>query len=193
MILFTALAERRKSSSPLTNVATVIAASLLLALSAKISVPFYPVPLTMQTFVVIGLGLALGPQRGLAAVLLYLAEGAAGLPVFAGTPEKGIGIAYMMGPTGGYLAGYIPAVLIAGWLALCGWDRNPFLTLAAALLAGAVIYVPGLLWLGSVIGFDRPVLQYGLYPFVFGDIVKAALAALVFPAAWRWLASKGVA
>ncbi|MBX3567563.1 MAG: biotin transporter BioY [Rhizobiaceae bacterium] len=193
MILFAAIAERRKSSSLLTNVATVVAASLLLALSAKISVPFYPVPLTMQTFVVIGLGLALGPTRGLAAVLLYLAEGAAGLPVFAGTPEKGIGIAYMMGPTGGYLAGYIPAVLVAGRLAQRGWDRNTVLTLAAALLAGAVIYVPGLLWLGNVIGFDKPVLHYGLYPFVFGDIVKAALAALVFPAAWRWLASKDVA
>jgi biotin transport system substrate-specific component len=160
---------------------------LLLAISAKVSIPFYPVPLTMQTFVVIGLGLALGPWRGIAAVLLYLAEGAAGLPVFAGTPEKGVGLAYLAGPTGGYLFGCLPVIAVAGWLAVRGWDRNPTRAFAAALLAGAVIYVPGLLWLGAVIGFDKPVLELGLYPFIPGDIVKAALAAILFPAAWRAL------
>lgn len=186
MTLYNALTgERSHTTARLLDVTVIVASSLVLALSAKISVPFYPVPLTMQTFVVIGLGLALGPQRALAAVLLYLGIGAAGLPVFAGTPEKGIGLAYMTGPTGGYLLGYIPAALIGGWLAMRGWDRNPFLTLFAALVAGAVIYVPGLLWLGTVIGFDKPVLQYGLYPFIFGDLVKAALAAILFPAAWK--------
>lgn len=191
MTLFHALARRDGDTGFALNAATVVVGSLLLALSARISVPFYPVPLTMQTFVVIGLGLALGPWRAGAAVLLYLAEGAAGVPVFAGTPEKGIGLAYMMGPTGGYLAGYLPAAMLAGWLAMRGWDRNPLSAMTAALLAGAVIYVPGLLWLGAVIGFDKPVLAFGLYPFVLGDIVKALLAAVTFPAAWKWLSARG--
>jgi biotin transport system substrate-specific component len=169
----------------------VATAALLLTVSAKISIPFYPVPLTMQTFVVIGLGLALGPWRASAAVLLYLAAGAAGLPVFAGTPQQGIGLTYMLGPTGGYLLGYLPAVALGGWLAKQEWDRRSLHTMIAALLSGAVIYVPGLLWLGTVIGFDKPVLQLGLYPFIFGDIVKAALAALIFPMAWKVLKAKG--
>lgn len=191
MTIFDALSERRGLGSLAIEATTVAAASLLLTISAKISVPFYPVPLTMQTFVVIGLGLALGPVRGVAAIGLYLVEGAAGFPVFAGTPEKGMGLAYMMGPTAGYLLGYLPAVLLAGWLAVRGWDRNPLSAMAAALFAGAVIYVPGLLWLGVVLGFDKPVLQFGLYPFIFGDIAKALLAALVFPAAWKWLDVRG--
>jgi biotin transport system substrate-specific component len=116
---------------------TAVAGSILLAISAKISIPFYPVPLTMQTFMVIGLGLALGPRLGMAAVALYLAQGAAGLPVFAGTPEKGIGLAYMMGPTGGYLLGYLIAAFVAGHLAERGMDRSPVSAFGAALLAGA--------------------------------------------------------
>lgn len=191
MTLYAALIAQDRTRISAMDIVAVLAGSLLLALSAKISVPFYPVPLTMQTFVVIGLGLALGPARAAAAVLLYLAEGAAGVPVFAGTPQNGIGLAYMMGPTGGYLLGYLPAVLVGGWLAERAWDRSPLTAMAAALVAGAVIYVPGLLWLGSVIGFDKPVLQLGLIPFIPGDIVKALLAAIVFPAAWKWLAARG--
>ncbi|MFH1345931.1 MAG: biotin transporter BioY [Pseudomonadota bacterium] len=185
MTIYSVISRRWGTSHLAIDATTVFAASLLLAVSAKIAVPFYPVPITMQTLVVIGLGLALGPVRGLAAVALYLAEGAAGFPVFAGTPQKGIGLAYMMGPTGGYLLGYLPAVLLAGWLGVRGWDRNPLSAMAAALLAGAVIYVPGLLWLGAVLGFDKPILQVGLYPFIFGDIVKALLAVLIFPTAWK--------
>lgn len=192
MTLYQGAAARRTSRLNTMDVVAVIAGSLLLTLSAKVQVPFYPVPMTMQTLVVIGLGLALGPVRGAAAVLLYLAQGAIGLPVFAGTPEKGIGLAYMVGPTGGYLLGYLFAALLAGWLAERGWDRNPFSAMAAALLAAAVIYMPGLLWLGSVVGFDKPVLAFGLYPFIPGDIVKAALAAIAFPAAWKWLSAKGM-
>lgn len=192
MTLYNAVANGQGGRITSTDVIAVIAGSLLLTLSAKVQVPFYPVPMTMQTLVVIGLGLALGPVRGAAAVALYLAQGAAGLPVFAGTPEKGIGLAYMMGPTGGFLLGYLPAALLAGWLAERGWDRNVFSAMAAALLAGAVIYVPGLLWLGTVIGWDKPVLAYGLIPFIPGDIAKAMLAAIAFPAAWKWLSNKGM-
>lgn len=192
MTLYQAIAPERASQFSPMDVLAVVAGSLLLTLSARIQVPFYPVPMTMQTLVVIGLGLALGPMRGAAAVALYFAQGAFGLPVFAGTPEKGIGLAYMTGPTGGYLAGYIPATLLAGWLARRGWDRNPFTAMAAALLAGAVIYVPGLLWLGAVIGWEKPVLAFGLYPFIPADIAKAMLAAIAFPAAWKRLSAKGV-
>lgn len=192
MTLYQAVADTKTSRLTTMDVVAVVAGSLLLTLSAKVQVPFYPVPMTMQTLVVIGLGLALGPVRGAAAVALYLAQGALGLPVFAGTPEKGIGLAYMMGPTGGYLAGYLPAALLAGWLGQRGWDRNVFTAMAAALLAAAVIYLPGLLWLGSVIGFDKPVLAFGLTPFIPGDIMKAVLAAIAFPAAWKWLSRKGM-
>lgn len=170
---------------------TAIAGSILLAISAKISIPFYPVPLTMQTLVVIGLGLALGPRLGVAAVTLYLLQGAAGLPVFAGTPEKGIGLAYMMGPTGGYLAGYLLAAFVAGHLGERGMDRSAIRAFVASLLAGAVLYVPGLLWLGALLGWDKPVLAWGLYPFILGDVTKAALAALVFPATWALISKKG--
>tara|TARA_R110002020_G_scaffold232795_2_gene444304 strand:+ start:677 stop:1255 length:579 start_codon:yes stop_codon:yes gene_type:complete len=168
-----------------------LAGSMLLTVSAKIAIPFYPVPLTMTTFVVIGLGLALGPRLGAAAVLVYLAQGAAGLPVFAGTPDKGLGLAYMAGPTGGYLAGYVLAALAAGFLAERGMDRSPLTAFVAALVAGALIYVPGLLWLGALFGWDQPILAWGLTPFIPGDLVKAALAALAFPAAWAMIAKKG--
>ena len=193
MTLYQAIANRgTRRFTATTDLVAVVAGSLILTLSAKVQVPFYPVPMTMQTLAVIGLGLALGPGRGAAAVALYLLQGALGLPVFAGTPEKGIGLAYMMGPTGGYLMGCLPAALIAGWLAERGWDRSVFSAMAAALLAGAVIYVPGLLWLGSVIGFDKPLQAFGLYPFISGDIAKALLAAITFPAAWKWLSAKGM-
>ena len=192
MTLYQAVAPERTSRISTMDVVAVVAGSLLLTVSARIQVPFYPVPMTMQTLVVIGLGLALGPVRGAAAAALYLTQGALGLPVFAGTPEKGIGLAYMMGPTGGYLAGYLPAAALAGWLAERGWDRNAFTAMLAALLAGAVIYVPGLLWLGSVAGWDKPVLAFGLYPFIPGDVMKAVLAAIAFPAAWKWLSHKGM-
>ena len=192
MTLYQAVAPERTSRISTMDVVAVVAGSLLLTVSAKIQVPFYPVPMTMQTLVVIGLGLALGPVRGAAAAALYLTQGALGLPVFAGTPEKGIGLAYMMGPTGGYLAGYLPAAALAGWLAERGWDHNAFAAMLAALLAGAAIYVPGLLWLGSVVGWDKPVLAFGLYPFIPGDVMKAVLAAIAFPAAWKWLSHKGM-
>lgn len=191
MTLYQAVAIRQTSKLNTLDVAAVIAGSLLLTLSAKVQVPFYPVPMTMQTFVVIGLGLALGPVRGLAALALYLAQGALGLPVFSGTPERGIGLAYMAGPTGGYLAGYLLAVPLAGWLAQRGWDRNAVTAMLAALLAAAVIYIPGLLWLGQLVGFDK-VLTVGLTPFILGDVAKAVLAAIAFPAAWKWLSHKGM-
>lgn len=165
--------------------ALALAGSIALCVSAKIQVPFYPVPMTMQTFVVLMVGMAFGWRLGAATVLLYLAQGALGLPVFAGTPEKGIGLAYMTGPTGGYLLGFVFAAALAGWLAERGFDRNVMLTAVAMLLGNAVIYIPGLLWLGAVVGWDKPVLEWGLTPFLFGDATKLALAALLMPMLWK--------
>ncbi|MBR0899175.1 biotin transporter BioY [Bradyrhizobium tropiciagri] len=190
MTLFTAIAGRRAPAGLALDALTVAAASLLLTLSAKVTVPFFPVPLSMQTFVAIGLGLALGPVRGGAAVLFYLAQGAVGLPVFAGTPQQGLGLAYMVGPTGGYLAGFFVQAVVAGLFAQRGWDRQPLTAMVAALVAAATIYLTGLPWLGTVIGFDKPVIAYGLTPFVLGDVVKAMLAALIFPMAWKAIADK---
>lgn len=169
------------------NLAYAIIGSLLLWASAKVQIPFFPVPMTMQTFVVLFVGFALGSRLGAATVLLYLAQGAMGLPVFAGTPEKGIGLAYMMGPTGGFLLGFVAAAFVAGWLAERGMDRRVATTLLAALAALAVNYAFGLAWLGSLIGWDQPVLQYGLYPFAFAEVFKLGLAAAVLPLCWRAL------
>ena len=175
----------QSQDSMVRKLALAVVGSLLLTLSAKTQVPFYPVPMTMQTFVVLAMGMALGWRLAGATVVLYLAQGAMGLPVFAGTPEKGIGLAYMMGPTGGYLAGFLAAAALCGWLAERGWDRNPLTTLAAMVLGNAVIYALGLAWLGTLIGWDKPVLEFGLLPFIYGDVAKALLAAAVLPLAWK--------
>ncbi len=161
--------------------------SLALWLSAKIQVPFYPVPITMQTFVVLVVGMAFGWRLGATTVLIYLAEGMVGLPVFAGTPERGIGLAYMVGPTGGYLLGFLFAAAVVGWLGERGWDRRIATTLAAMVLGTTIIYVPGLIWLGMTIGWDKPVLELGLWPFLLGDALKIGLAALALPSIWRFV------
>lgn len=163
----------------------VLAGSLALWASAKLQVPFYPVPITMQTFVVLVLGMAFGWRLGAATVLLYLAQGAVGLPVFAGTPERGIGLAYMVGPTGGYLLGFVAGAAAVGWLGSRGWDRHFATTLAAMMLGTAIIFAFGLAWLGSLTGWDKAVLVAGLWPFLPGAAFKIALAAVVLPAVWR--------
>lgn len=169
------------------SVVLMVLGSALLTLSAKVSIPFYPVPMTLQTLVVLALGLAYGWRLGVATVALYLLEGALGLPVFTGTPDKGLGLAYMLGGTGGYLLGFLPAVAIAGWLGERGWDRSPWTTAAAMLLGNAAIYVPGLLWLGALYGWDKPILAWGFAPFWLGDVFKIALAMGLLPLAWRAL------
>ena len=169
------------------SVVLMVLGSALLTLSAKVSIPFYPVPMTLQTLVVLALGLAYGWRLGVATVALYLLEGALGLPVFTGTPDKGLGLAYMLGGTGGYLLGFLPAVAIAGWLGERGWDRSPWTTAAAMLLGNAAIYVPGLLWLGALYSWDKPIFAWGFAPFWLGDVVKIALAMGLLPLAWRAL------
>ena len=171
----------------LRNVLLMVAGTLALWASAKIQVPFYPVPITMQTFVVLVIGMAYGWKLGAATVLLYLAEGAFGLPVFAGTPHKGIGLAYMAGPTGGYLLGFFASVLVVGWLANKGWDRSFLKTLFAMIFGTAVIFAFGIFWLGVVIGWDKPVFEFGLYPFLYGEAFKIGLATTCLPLIWRGL------
>ena len=172
-------------NAALRNLMLAVVGSLALWLSAKIQVPFYPVPMTMQTFVVLVIGMAFGWRLGGATILLYLAEGAVGLPVFAGTPERGIGLAYMMGPTGGYLVGFFFSAVVVGWLAERGWDRRVIPTLVAMVAGTAIIFAFGVLWLGAFIGWDQPILDLGLTPFLPGAAFKIALAAAVLPAIWR--------
>jgi biotin transport system substrate-specific component len=159
--------------------------SLILWASAKVHVPFWPVPMTLQTGAVALIAAAYGARLGFATVILYLLEGAAGLPVFSGTPEQGIGLAYLLGPTGGYLAGFAVEAALVGWLAERGFDRNPAKLFGAMLVGDAIPFVTGIAWLGTVIGWDKPLLELGLYPFVPGDLVKLALAAAIVSAGAR--------
>jgi len=182
--------SRSGAGRALRYVLLAVTGSLALAVAAKIQVPFFPVPMTMTTFVVLGIGMAYGWRLGGATLLLYLAEGAAGLPVFAGTPEKGIGLAYMMGGTGGYLVGYVLAAVACGWLAERGWDRHVLTTALAMFIGNVLIYAPGLLWLGALFGWDKPILEWGLTPFILGDLTKLALAAALLPMAWLALGRK---
>lgn len=167
--------------------ALVVLGSALLWASARAQVPMWPVPMTMQSFVVLVIGFAYGARLGMATVLFYLAQGALGFPVFAGTPEKGIGLAYMMGTTGGYLAGFVLSAGLCGWLAERGWGSS-LATLAGAMTLGSlVLFVPGVLWLATFVGFDKAI-AFGLSPFVAGIVVKGALGVAVLLAANRQLA-----
>lgn len=157
--------------------------SVALALSAQLAfhLPFSPVPITGQTFAVLLVGALLGSVRGGMVVLLYLAEGLSGLPVFAG---GGAGPVILLGPTGGYLLGFVPAVIIVGYLAERGWDRR-FLTTLAAMTGGTVaIFVCGLTWL-AILQITDSILTIGLWPFVPGAILKIVAAALLLPLGWR--------
>jgi biotin transport system substrate-specific component len=169
-------------STAVRAVALALIGTALLTVSAKIQVPFWPVPMTMQTFVVLVLGMAYGWRLAGATVLLYLAQGALGLPVFAG----GGGAAYLAGPTAGYLAGFLLAAVAVGWLAEHGWDRSVPRTLAAMLIGTAIIFACGLAWLATLIGLPQAI-SAGLAPFVLGEAVKIALATAILPFAWRLL------
>ncbi len=167
------------------QIALVALGIAVLTIAAKIVIPMWPVPITMGTFAVLALGAAYGPKLGLATILGYMLVGVLGFDVFAGSSAETYGLAYMMGGTGGYLVGYVLATLALGWFARAGWDRSAG-RMALALLAGnAIIYVPGLLWLGVLYGWDKPILEWGLTPFLIGDALKLALAAMMVPALWK--------
>ena len=153
-----------------------ILGSILLTISAKIKIPFYPVPMTMQTFAVLFLGIALGYKVGVATILLYLLEGIAGLPVFSNSPEKGVGVAYFVGPTMGYLIGFIFACFLAGYFKYNSNYLNNFLKI---LVSTSIIYFFGIMWLGNLIGWDKPILQLGVFPFLLAEVFKILILTLL--------------
>ena len=150
--------------------------TMILTISAKLKIPFYPVPMTMQTFVVLFLGLAFGYKIGLATVSIYLLEGIIGMPVFSNSPEKGVGLVYFTGPTMGYLIGFLFAVFFAGSL---DFKNNIFVTFVKLIFSVSTIYLFGVFWLGTLIGWDKPILELGVTPFLLAELFKICLLTLL--------------
>jgi len=171
-------------SSMLRKGALVLLGSLVIAAAAQVNVPMQPVPMTLQTLAVLSVGAALGARLGVAALVLYVLEAAVGLPVLA---EMKSGLPTLLGPTGGYILGFVLAAGLVGYLAERGFDRSMPRMMLAMLLGAALIYVPGLLWLSGFVGGFGQAITFGLTPFVLGDIVKAVIAAIAFPAVWKWI------
>ena len=154
----------------------VLIGSLLLTISAKVKIPFYPVPMTMQTFVVLLLGISLGPKVGTMSVILYLAEGILGIPVFSNSPEKGSGIIYFKGPTMGYLIGFIFASFLAGKI---NYKSNILIIFLKLILVVSVIYILGMAWLGFLLGWDKPIFDIGAKPFLLAEVTKILLLTVI--------------
>ena len=157
--------------------------SILLAISAKIKIPFYPVPMTMQTFVVLFLGLSFGYKIGLATVSLYLIEGIIGLPVFSNSPERGIGLVYFTGPTMGYLIGFLFACLLASFVKI---EDNYLMIFLKLIFSVSTIYILGILWLGVIIGWDKPLIELGVKPFLLPEIFKITLLTILAKKIFRF-------
>tara|TARA_B100001063_G_scaffold216481_1_gene218192 strand:- start:302 stop:853 length:552 start_codon:yes stop_codon:yes gene_type:complete len=169
------LIKQNTQSQIIKSLFIIILGSLALAISAKIKIPFYPVPMTMQTFVVMFLGISLGYKIAIATVGLYLLEGIIGLPVFSNSPERGIGLTYFIGPTMGYLIGFFPACFIASFVKMAD---NYFKILIKLILSVSTIYILGILWLGSLIGWNKPILELGVFPFLLAEIFKISLLTI---------------
>ena len=167
------LVKNFKQSKLLKYVFLALIGSIILAVSSKIKIPFYPVPMTMQTFVVLMIGIVFGWKLGLATVSLYLFEGIIGLPVFSGTPENGSGLVYFTGPTMGYLLGFLVAVCISGKF---NYDSNIIKNFLKLLMATSFIYILGMTWLGNLIGWDKPIFQLGAQPFLLAELFKILIA-----------------
>ena len=158
------------------SLSIIILGSMALIISAKIKIPFYPVPMTMQTFVVLFLGLSFGYKIGLGSVVLYLFEGIIGLPVFSNSPERGIGLVYFTGPTMGYLIGFISACYLASFINL---KDNLIMIFVKLILAVSTIYLLGIVWLGTLIGWEKPIFSLGVYPFLLAELFKILLLTLI--------------
>ena len=172
------LTKNRSNIKILKNITTVLLATVILTISAKIKIPFYPVPMTMQTFVILLIGITFGYKIGLATVTLYLFEGIIGLPVFANSPEKGIGLSYFTGPTMGYLIGFLVAVYLSGSFK---YDKGVINTFLKLILSVSVIYVFGLLWLGTLIGWEKPIFKLGAQPLLLAELFKILLLLFLTP------------
>ena len=170
------LIKQNSLNKVIKSLIVIFLGSIILSISAKIKIPFYPVPMTMQTFVVLFLGISLGYKIGLASIGLYLFEGIMGLPVFSNSPEKGVGLVYFTGPTMGYLIGF----LSAGFLASKINNKDSFLlVLGKLVIATSTIYILGLLWLGTLIGWDKPIFALGAKPFLLAEIFKIIILAII--------------
>ncbi len=170
------LIKQNSHSKIIKSLLVIFLGSLILAISAKIKIPFYPVPMTMQTFVVLFLGISLGYKVALATVGLYLLEGILGLPVFSNSPERGIGLAYFTGPTMGYLIGFLFACFFASFIKK---NDNYLLIFLKLILSVSAIYILGILWLGILIGWDKPIFELGVMPFLIAEIFKITLLTIV--------------
>jgi len=170
------LIKQNTQSRLIKSLLVVLVGSIILTISAKIRIPFYPVPMTMQTFAVLFLGISFGYKIAIATVGLYLLEGIMGLPVFSNSPEKGIGLAYFTGPTMGYLIGFISACFFSSFVKL---TDNYFLIFSKLIFSVSTIYVLGILWLGFIIGWDKPIIELGVVPFLFAEIFKITLLTVL--------------
>jgi biotin transport system substrate-specific component len=186
-VLIESFAEDAQTQRLVKQIVMVVLGIAVLAMTAKIKLfmPGNPVPITLTTFAVLTIGAGYGARLGIATVLGYLAIGAMGLDVFAGSSAENAGLAYMMGGTGGYLVGYVLAAAALGFAARQGWDRSVLLMGAAMLVGTALIYIPGLLWLNQFASGWEQTLAWGITPFLIGDALKLALAALLLPAVWK--------
>ena len=181
------LIKQNSQSQLIKSLIIIFLGSIILAISAKVKIPFYPVPMTMQTFVVLFLGLSFGYKIGLATVSLYLLEGIIGLPVFSNSPEKGVGLVYFTGPTMGYLIGFLPAVFLTGYFKFGDWTKKTngnveffFMNLIKLLISVSIIYLLGLLWLSNLIGLEKALI-FGLKPFLIAELFKVLILALLIP------------
>ena len=170
------LINQNIQSKIIKSLLVIVLGSIALTISAKIKIPFYPVPMTMQTFVVLLLGLGFGYKIGLLTVGLYLLEGIAGLPVFSNSPERGIGLVYFMGPTMGYLIGFLSACYLASFIRV---NDNFFMVFTKLILAVSTIYIFGIIWLGTLIGWEKPIFSLGVAPFLLAETFKVLLLTLL--------------
>jgi biotin transport system substrate-specific component len=170
------LTKQISQSQIIKLLAIIFFGSILLAVSAKVKIPFYPVPMTMQTFTVLLLGVSFGYKIGLATIILYLMEGIIGLPVFSNSPERGVGLVYFTGPTMGYLIGFLSACFFASFVKT---NDNYVVIFLKLILSVSTIYILGVLWLGIIIGWDKPILSLGVYPFLLAEIFKILILTLL--------------
>ena len=170
------LIKQNSTNQIIKSILIILLGSLVLTLSAKIKIPFYPVPMTMQTFVVLLLGISFGYKIAITTVGLYLIEGIIGLPVFSNTPERGIGMVYFTGPTMGYLIGFLSACFLSSFIK----SKDSYLLIFTKLiLSVSSIYLLGILWLGSLIGWDKPIIELGVKPFLLAEFFKIVLLTVI--------------
>ena len=170
------LVNYRLSTNTLKTFLLVFIGTILLTISAKIKIPFYPVPMTMQTFVVLFLGISFGYKIGLATVGLYLLEGIIGFPVFSNSPEKGVGLIYFTGPTMGYLIGFLVATFVSGYI---NFQTNFIFIFLKLIACVSTIYILGVVWLGILIGWDKPLFEIGVLPFLLAEFFKISILAIL--------------